>query len=188
MPDDALSQLGVARELDPLSLPITALRGSILAELGQLEEGMRSLHAALDLDSAFPLAHALLGHIHLGEGRTDEAITHYEQALASVPSSYYAGFLGHAYARDGRTADARRILATLEAREESGDYVSQGAIGRILLGLGERDPAFRYLGASARHGDVFQTIYGVLSNRHLSGAFREDPDFRRLRGQVGLAP
>ena len=185
--NDAFEQLGRARKLDPLSLPVNALYGSYLGDLGRTDDAIAHLQSTLELDPSFPIAHAVLGHIYLGIGRPRDAVREYERVAEIVPTSFYIGFLGHAYARAGRRADARRLLADLQARDERGEYVSPGAIGWILLGLNERDQGFRWLQQAARERDVFLTVYGVLPNEHLSAPFRDDPRWRRLRASVGLA-
>jgi adenylate cyclase len=187
-PEAALVELEHARVTDPLALPVNAIYGSVLADLGRVDDGLDALHAALELDPAHPIAHAVLAHALLGEGRYEEAIGHYEAAASVVPSSYYAGFLGHAYARAGRTSDARFVLGQLEARARGGAHVSPAAMGLILLGIGEDDEAYRRLGEAARQRDVFLTVYGVLSNGPLSGPYIGDKRFQELRASVGLTP
>jgi adenylate cyclase len=187
-PEAALIELEHARVADPLALVVNALYGSVLVDLGRVDDGLDVLLAALELDPAHPIAHAVLAHALLGEGRYDEAIRHYEAAASAVPNSYYAGFLGHAYARAGRTRDARLVLAQLEARAHGGSHVSPAAIGLILLGIGEHDEAYRWLREAARQRDVFLTVYGVLSNGPLSGPYANDERFQELRASVGLVP
>lgn len=188
MPEAALAELEHARVMDPLALPLNAVYGSILVDLGRVDEGLDVLRAALELDPAHPIAHAVLAHALLGEGRWDEAIAHYQAAENAVPNSYYEGFLGHAYARAGRTNEARLVLAQLEARALAGSHVSPAAIGLILLGLGEPDDAYRRLQEAARQRDVFLTVYGVLSNRPLSAPYINDERFQQVRANVGMSP
>jgi adenylate cyclase len=184
----ALAELEHARAVDPLDLPVNAIYGSVLVDLGRIEEGLDVLHAALELDPAHPIAHAVLAHALLGAGRWDEAIVHYEAAANAVPNSYYAGFLGHAYGRSGRIREARQVLAQLEARARSGVHVSPGAVGLILLGLGDDDQAYRRLHEAARQGDVFLTVYGALSNRPLSEPYWGDRRFQQVRASTGMMP
>ncbi len=186
--DDAFAQIRHARELDPLSLPINSIYGLILGDLGFADQAVAHLEATLELDPSFPIAHTLLGHIHMGTGRTEEAIRHYERVAEIVSNSFYTGFLGHAYARAGRTSDARLLLSDLMARSERGEYVSPGAIGWILLGLGELDDGFRWLERAAVERDVFLAIYGVLTNKYLAETFQDDPRFDRIRTSIGLPP
>jgi adenylate cyclase len=183
---DAFEQIQRARELDPLSSPISALYGSFLSDMGRNREAIAHLESSLEVDPDFPIAHVALAHIHLGAGRHDEAIRHYEHVFARVPTSFYAGFLGHAYARSGRIENAERILAELQAQQQAGAHVSPGAIGWILLGLQETGDGFRWLERAAQQRDVFLTIYGVLSNRYLIGPYEDDQRFLHVRRAVGL--
>jgi predicted Zn-dependent protease len=177
-----------ARELDPLSLPINALYGSFLGDLGRVDEAIAHLKATLELDSAFPITQAALGHIYMGTERHDHALRHYQRVAELVPVSMYAGFLGHGYARAGRRDDARRVLEQLQAQIARGEYVSPGAVGWIYLGLGEPDEGFRWLERAAEERDVFLTVYAVLTNRYLSAPYRNDPRFQQLRRKIGLPP
>ena len=133
------------------------------------------------------MAQAILGHVRLGESRSDEAVRHYERVANLVPSSFYAGFLGHAYARAGRFEDARDILDDMTAKADRGEYVSPGAIGWILLGLEETDDGYRYLQTAIQQRDVFLTLYGLLASRSLSARFDSDPRFQQLRRSAGMA-
>jgi TolB-like protein/DNA-binding SARP family transcriptional activator len=187
-PEAALAELEYARVIDPLALSVNAIYGSVLVDLGRVDEGLRALYAALELDPAHPIAHAVLAHALLGEGRGHEAISHYEAASNAVPNSYYAGFLGHAYARTGRISDARRVLGQLETSARGGAHVSPGAIGLILLALGEHDEAYRRLHEAARQRDVFLVVHGVLSNRPLSAPYAHDRRFQELRASMGMTP
>jgi adenylate cyclase len=184
----ALAELEYARVMDPLALTLNALYGSVLVDVGRVDEGLAVLRSALELDPAHPITHAVLGHALLGEGRWEEAITHYRAAENAVPNSYYEGFLGHALARAGRTGDARVLLTRMEAQARGGAHVSPAAMGLILLGLGEHDQAYRRLHEAARQRDVFLTVHGVLSNRPLSAPYASDQRFQQLRRSVGLAP
>ena len=52
--------------------------------------------------------------------------------------------LGNAYAREGKTADARKLLGELQQRSKQ-RYVSWCHIANIYAGLGENDQAFASL-------------------------------------------
>jgi adenylate cyclase len=184
--EDALIQLQRARAMDPLSLPINAMYGSFLGDAGRVDEAVEHLTATLELDPSFPIAHAMLGHIYMGVGRGDAAIRHYERVAQLVPTSIYQGFLGHAHGRIGRSSEARRILEDLKARESRDEFVSPGAVGWVLLGLGEREEGFRWMERAAEERDPIFIIYAVLTNEHLSAPFREDPRFQELRTRLGL--
>jgi TolB-like protein/DNA-binding SARP family transcriptional activator len=179
-------ELQIARQMDPLSLPVNSIFGSVLGETGRTDEAIRHLQETLELDETFPLAHAVLAHIYLGTGQPDLAVQHYERAYEFVPTSFYAGFLGHALARAGRTDDARDLLASLTGSYEQGGYISAGAIGWVHLGLGQNKEGYEWFGKAVRQRDVFLTIYGVLSNTFLTSPYKNDPGFIQIRSDAGF--
>jgi eukaryotic-like serine/threonine-protein kinase len=182
---EALEQMGIARQLDPLSLLINALYGHYIMDSGDVHGTIAHLQSVLELEPSFPVTHAVLGHVYLVGGRTDEAILHYERVAELVPTSIYLGMLGNAYARAGRTGDARRIFEQLKARSVRGEYVSPGALGWILLGLDERDEGFRWLEQAVQARDVFLTVYAMLSSPYLAARYQSDPRFKDLRRRIG---
>jgi Flp pilus assembly protein TadD len=85
-----------------------------------------AFQAALQLDPRLARAHNSLGVIAAREGKRDEAIQHWKQAVALDPRDYQTLFnLGSALAGLGREAEARPYLEAyvreapraLEARE-----------------------------------------------------------------------
>ena len=94
-----------------------------------------------------PVALFVLGASATEMGAYDEAIAAHEK-MASI-SPYWKFALGVAYAVAGRTGDAFRILAELEAQPPT----SWGAYGLTMLhaALGNEDEAFRWLAYEPPH-------------------------------------
>jgi adenylate cyclase len=183
----SLIELQIARQQDPLSLTINAIYGSVLGDLGHTEEAIIQIRKTFELNDSFPIAHAAIAHIYLGNGQTELAIYHYERVFGIVPTSFYAGYLGHAYARAGREDEARALLSQLLDRAGRGEYISAGAIGWIYLGLDERDEGFSWLEKAVEQRDVFLTIYGILTNKFLSAPYAGDKRFTELRSKAGFS-
>ncbi|MCA1803700.1 MAG: tetratricopeptide repeat protein [Rhodothermaceae bacterium] len=183
----SLIELQIARQQDPLSLTVNAIYGSVLGDLGHTDEAIIQIWKTLELNDSFPIAHAAIAHIYLGNGQTEEAIHHYERVFEIVPSTFYAGYLGHAYARAGRRDEARLLLSQLLDRSGRGEYVSAGAIGWIYLGLEEQDEGFSWLAKAVEQRDVFLTIYGILTNKYLIAPFTGDKRFSELRSKAGIS-
>ncbi|CAN5193525.1 hypothetical protein BH23BAC3_BH23BAC3_14120 [soil metagenome] len=182
-----MEHLQIARNLDPLSLSVNSIYGLLLGELGLLDEAIQHLKDTMEL-APFPVAHAILGHIYMGNGHINEAIKEYEKVFEIVPTSFYAGFLGHAYARAGRIEDSGDMLSVLIDRSGQGEHISPGAIGWIYLGLGNFDEGYVWLEKAVNQRDVFLTIYGMLSNKYLIAPFIEDDRFKALKSNAGLLP
>jgi tetratricopeptide (TPR) repeat protein len=100
---------------------------------------------AITSDPKLPLAHQLLGEIHMFNSKIPEAISDFEQELVlnpGYPATYYK--LGDAYSRVQKWDDAERQLQRsiwLDA-SSTGPYI---LLGKVLEKKGEAALAVRYL-------------------------------------------
>ena len=104
---------------------------------------------AITLDPRLPLAHFLLGELHLFKSQVPEAIQDFQQELALNPShaaSYYK--LGDAYSRVQKFDEAERLLqrAIWLDPTSTGPYV---LMGKVLEKKGEPELAVRVLKRAA---------------------------------------
>ena len=96
---------------------------------------------------------AQLGEAYSCLGRFDEGIALLEKARRAVPGEYWVtAYLGGAYLRGGRRADAERLLAELEEKRER-QYVSAASIAMVTSALGEADRAFAWLETAIQDRD-----------------------------------
>jgi predicted Zn-dependent protease len=88
--------------------------------------------------------HAFLAIAYVQLERFGEAIAELEQArrLENVP--WVSGWLGHAYAKAGRRAEATRIVTELRDRAAR-EYVLPYSVAIVYIALNDRDEAFRWL-------------------------------------------
>ena len=116
-----------------------------------------------------PHIHADLGLAYVFAGMGQKGIEELEfvhRGLKVMAS--FSGQLGYAYAIEGRTGDANKILSELLSRSDQGDSLST-AIAQIYIGLGARDRAFDWLNKAViqRDGNLFlkvDPIYDSLRN------------------------
>jgi eukaryotic-like serine/threonine-protein kinase len=170
--DDAIEQARIAESLDPRSPRAIMALASALRFAGQFEEAILQANKALELDPGHLVAYLNLGHNYLGLGRLDEAIEAFERHGRS-------GNLGDAYARAGRTDEARALIAHFERRyAETG--LGAGHIAQIYCGLGEIDRAFEWIERDGRWPTTFKVapVWDPL---------RSDPRFAALLKKYGLA-
>jgi tetratricopeptide (TPR) repeat protein len=104
---------------------------------------------ATTLDPKLPLAHALLGEIHLFQSQVQQAITDFQQELAVDPgnaSIYYK--LADAYSRLQKFDDAERLLQRSIWLDptSTGPYI---LMGKVLEKKGEPELAVRALQRAA---------------------------------------
>jgi serine/threonine protein kinase/tetratricopeptide (TPR) repeat protein len=135
--DEALQQVGLARELDPFSLIINSNLGWVLIAAGRNAEAIAQLRHTLTLDSTYVQAHMRLSGPLVALGRFDEARREAEMVvrLTNGSTSAAAG-LAAIDAAAGRTADARRELAILLERAHT-EYVPPGAVAGVYAKLGD---------------------------------------------------
>jgi len=65
---EAFSEIEIAKELDPLSLPIATSAGSILRYARRYDEAIEELRKAIDLEPSFKFAHVELAEVYALKG------------------------------------------------------------------------------------------------------------------------
>src|SRR5438309_1137352 len=113
--EEALQEVRAAQRLDPLSLIINTDVGEMLYYGRRHDEAIEQGRRALEIDSTFALAHRVLGLAYLAKRQFAPAIEELgTTARLSGGQLDLVAVLGLAYAEAGRTAEARKLLKTLE--------------------------------------------------------------------------
>ncbi len=119
------------------------------------------------------------------KGAFAEAIAEFQRATTLSPSiTWYKGGLGHAYARAGKSAEARKLLSELKELSKR-SYVSWWDFAAIYAGLGEKGQAFASLEKAYEQRDS-QMVY--LKVEPPLDPLRSDPRFQDLLHRIGLPP
>jgi tetratricopeptide (TPR) repeat protein len=108
---EAVARLERALAIGAPYLPARVRLAEALLEAGDLDRSRAAFEAVLGEPAAEPAARMGLGRIAAAQGRSADAITHFEKAVALFPelgAGYYA--LARAYRAAGRTDDAQRAL------------------------------------------------------------------------------
>jgi tetratricopeptide (TPR) repeat protein len=135
---------------------------------------------AIALDPKLPLAHFLLGEIHLFKSQVPEAIAAFQQELALDPghaATYYK--LADAYSRVQKFDDAERLLqrAIWLDPTSTGPYV---LMGKVLEKKGEPDLAIRALQHAAAMDPNNYMTHHLLGQAYRDVGKYEDAE-RELR-------
>jgi len=183
---EALAEIKTAVELDPLSVAVNQIAGSILYFAGREVEAIERLERAIEIDPSAAFAHDNLGLARCHEGKVDEALAEIKKAMELDPNNVMlATDLCYAYARAGRPAEARDVLARTEADKRSNPalHVPPVALAGMHASLGETDRALEWL------EDAFSEHSPYLSSLNVESWFdgiRTDPRFTALLERVGL--
>jgi serine/threonine-protein kinase len=182
-PADALAQMAVARQLDPLSLDAGNDHAMILFFARRYQEAASHARRALEANPRLTIAHVLLGECLVATGRYGEAVEEFRRAIdPSGRISLVVGRMGHALAMAGRHDEARALLRQVEtAPVRSGTPNTEMAF--IYAGLGEKGRAFECLDAAfaAREGELL-----FLDVAPAFDGLRSDSRFETLARKVGL--
>jgi len=157
---NALQQLRIAEISDPFSADVHDVYSYILISAGRFDDAEE--HCKKSTTSA-----ECLPRIRIGQGRIEEAI----QILTTAPNSRY---LGYAYGRAGRRAQAEKLAA-----------ISPGALQQVLIyaGLGDKDRTFAALDRMTELGPI--RVGRTLTFPELA-LLRGDPRLKALRKKAGL--
>jgi tetratricopeptide (TPR) repeat protein len=91
---------------------VSFVRGDLLARVGEFEEAEQELTNALALEAGHVDARVALAGVHLGEGRTPEALQALEQIVRTGPASFLATHrLATALAASDRHLDALEMYS-----------------------------------------------------------------------------
>ena len=151
----------------------------------RFDEAVVEARAILEMEPSFRAARDGLGWLYLEMGDVDQAVAEFETLPRQTGNPYTAaGPRGVAYARAGREADAREMLALIERRAvEQPDVMVQMDRGLVHLALGEHERALDHLeaAAEARVGSlVFVPAYPAWD------PVRDHPRYVALMESIGL--
>jgi TolB-like protein/DNA-binding winged helix-turn-helix (wHTH) protein/Flp pilus assembly protein TadD len=182
--DQALAEIKRAREVDPLSLPISVVAGWILYVERDNNQAIDQFQRTLEMDSNFAIAHLYLGRAYVQKGNLEQAIVEAQTATRlSGSHPFYMAWLGYAYARAGNRNEALRILRQLKVISGK-KYVASHDVAAIYVGLGEKSKAIAWLNKGYDEHSYTVLQLGVEPE---FDSLRSDPRFQDLVQRVGLS-
>ena len=143
--EEALSEIGRAQELDPLSVPINTDIGFELYYARRYDEAISQLRSVLQTSPNFPLAHLWLGRAYEQKGMYPEAIAEFEQAGTALKDwPVIIAAAGHTYGQWGHRADATAALHRMNELTKE-EYVTPYGMALIFTGLNDKELAIHWL-------------------------------------------
>jgi DNA-binding winged helix-turn-helix (wHTH) protein/TolB-like protein len=144
-PEQALREILLAQERDPLSLSINTDLGFHYYYTGRYADAAKQLKLVLEMDAGFPPAHLWLGRTYEELGQFDDAAAAFrgvDERIRDWPVSIAAR--GHVAGVSGRQAQAAEALGQLE-RLSANRFVTSYGLALVHAGLGQNDAAFASL-------------------------------------------
>jgi TolB-like protein/tetratricopeptide (TPR) repeat protein len=181
--DEALHQIHLAQQNDPLSLRINV---ELAWNSYMARDYARSIEYArrtLDMEAACSAAHLTLGLALEQSGRFAEAVTACRSAYRrSARNPAAAAALGHALASGGERNEALALLDEQRARAEQG-YVSPYCLALLHAGLGDAASALGCLRRALEARDFW--LVWMARDPRIDG-LRGDPRFEDILDRIGL--
>jgi tetratricopeptide (TPR) repeat protein len=178
---EAIAESELAKELDPLSPLFTSNLGRAYYRARDYDKAIDYLKKVLEEKPNNTSAMYVLAHVYFQKGMYSEAIDLLEK-ISSTNKWLAAAPLGYAYAKVGRSAEARKILAEMEELPKSENLPAQER-AIIYIGLGDKDAAFFWLERS--YEDHFASIIGLTTDP-IFDSLRTDPRFAILARKINL--
>jgi tetratricopeptide (TPR) repeat protein len=178
---DAVAEITLARELDPVGLPGAVESAAVFYNLRLYDRALAMLEDALNLDSRAAILWTWVGIVSGGKGDFKGAVTAFEKAIAlggDSPSNRC--FYAHALARAGRREDAMREIRALE---QSSPAVGPSFLAVAYLGLGDRESALAQLEAGFKNRDPL--LQYIVVESYLDEVM-DDPRFKKIVDGMGL--
>jgi serine/threonine-protein kinase len=181
--EEALSELRLAEELDPLDLKIKTQVGYVYYFLRDLDRAETQLRKVLAIDPLFAFGHYGLGDVLAQKGRYDEAIHELEESVRLGGTSVnHLAILSYVHGLSGSSVEARRLLGEIRTRADRG-YASPIWTALAHLGLREVDAAFQWLDRAFEERDG--SLILVTASPEFD-PLRSDARFRALLDRMGL--
>ena len=141
--DESIAEMELARQLDPLSLIVNALKAQAFFYAKRDAEAIEQANKTLEIEPNFWIAHIMLARIYLRQNKFDEAINEAKKAHEfSGGNSEAVSLQASALAKSDRRVEALTLLAELQS---SPRYAPSYNIAMIENALGNREKALNGL-------------------------------------------
>jgi serine/threonine protein kinase/Tfp pilus assembly protein PilF len=183
--DESVAESQRALEVDPLSMPINLILGSMLANAGRFDEAIERYKRTIELSPNFAMAHTDLGSTYKRKGMNAEALDSYLLGLKlDGQPEEWIGQLRRAYATSGWRGYRLLQLQRAKARWD-GWHFDAFRIAGLSAEVGDKAGALDWLerAFSLRSGSM--VWIPADSAFHLLDA---EPRYQQLMKKLNLSP
>jgi len=183
--DDALREIRLAQELDPLSSTVSQELARTHIEMRNFDNAIEEARRVIDRDPGFYRAYLALGTALGGKGMHEESVAALRQAhQLAGRDPQPIGALGYALAVTGAKAEAAKLLEQLRDMSAQGHYVAPIFPAHIAVGLRDFDAVFHWL-EKAYNDRTFQL--GIVPSDYRFDSIRSSPRYAVLIGKISPA-
>ncbi|MEP7212993.1 MAG: protein kinase [Acidobacteriota bacterium] len=180
---EALREIAVARDLDPLFPFVGALEGQFLFQAGKVDEALDRLQKTLELAPNFWMTHLFASSAYIEKGMFEEALAEARKAKQlSTASTYSIGLESFALAKLGRRDEAGKVLNELMEMAKNRE-VPATHIALAYNGLGDTQKSLEWLERAFAEHDPKMAFLKVDSKWN---NLRTQPRFIELMKQMNF--
>lgn len=182
--DEALAESAKARQLDPLSLIISADHAAILYFSRQFPAAIEEFQSILKMEPGYARANLVI-YAYTESGRYADALAHIN-AQKQYGDIWSQSAQAYVYGRSGDQGKARSLLRAFEradSRSQQFPMIS-ATIVPAYLGVGEKQKALDWLD---RLCEQHYTVTMTLKVDPALDSLRDDPRFQQILRKVHLA-
>jgi len=173
--DEAIGEIKIALELDPLSPIINTNFGRYLDIAGRYDEALKQFRKTLEIDPEFENAHIGIGRVYLHKGMYKLAVEIFERTESPL--------LAYALMALSKKDEAQAVLEDFKEKS-SRQYVDQYTFAVIYAALGEIDMAFEALEKAYQEHSINLVDYVYVDP--FFDSIRPDPRFKSLMKKLNL--
>jgi len=182
---EALKEIDQAHLLDPTSLIIRRVKGSVLVAARRYDDAIAVCRQLLDENPTYNLAHDCLGFAYWGKRMYPQVVEQWKTYHQNTHNKEDAEF-GDALERGFRSAGWHGALVEaikIRLNQRQTGYASPCEIARFYADLGDREKAFEWLNTAYREHDF---VLRELNTAFEMDNIRSDPRYAELVRKVGL--
>jgi TolB-like protein/Tfp pilus assembly protein PilF len=180
--DEALEQMGIARELDPLSLIIMTATGWLHCLMHRYDDAVAECEKVLDMDPTFGPAHMVLGETYMRMDRQEEGIEEFQEMYRVLGYEEAAESIGETLESSGPRSAILEIIETAEGKSLPG-FHSYVFAARLWAVLEEPEKALAALERGYEEGEGEVILMQIMKE---FDSIRPDPQFQDLLHRLGL--
>ena len=137
--EESVPNFETAMELDPLSPFVHGLIGLSYTVGGRIDAALKVTESVVAMQPDYLLGLWTRALALDTAGDFAAAVDLLERVVAQSRAPVFIGMLGRAYGGQGRADQCERLLAELDQREASGEYIAP--VSRLLIAIGRNDLA-----------------------------------------------
>jgi serine/threonine-protein kinase len=182
--EEAISEINIALEMDPLSLIISRNVGQVCFLARKYDRVIEALRNTIEIDNTFSYTHSWMGKAYFQKSMYDEALfeLQMEKDLSKGQNPVDIIYIGIAHALMGQKAEAHKILTQIENRSKY-ENISPVWLACLYHSIGEIDKSFELLGKAYDEKDP-QLVY-IIEHAWFDN-FRSDQRFIELLKKMNL--